>query len=113
MKILRVAWDGLVILVKYTMFGHQSYGDLVVRLIDSVWLKENGRKRVVGTNHLKLELYQQENPTVKFHAIAFDKGDFLSFFQKKVPLSICYTVAENHYNGNTTLQLVVRDIQMN
>jgi single-stranded-DNA-specific exonuclease len=74
---------------------------------------DTGWARVVGTNHLKLELYQQENPTVKFHAIAFDKGDFLSFFQKKVPLSICYTVAENHYNGNTTLQLVVRDIQMN
>ena len=73
---------------------------------------DTGWGRVVGTNHLKLELYQQENPTVKFHAIAFDKGDFLSFFQKKVPLSICYTVAENHYNGNTTLQLVVRDIQM-
>jgi single-stranded-DNA-specific exonuclease len=74
---------------------------------------DTGWGRVVGTNHLKLELYQQENPTIKFHAIAFDKGDFLSFFQKKVPLSICYTVAENHYNGNTTLQLVVRDIQMN
>ncbi|HXD93710.1 MAG TPA: single-stranded-DNA-specific exonuclease RecJ [Bacteroidia bacterium] len=73
---------------------------------------DTGWVRVVGTNHLKLELYQQENPTVKFNAIAFDKGDFLSFFQKKVPLSICYTVAENHYNGNTTLQLVVRDIQM-
>lgn len=73
---------------------------------------DTGWGRVVGTNHLKLELYQQENPTIKFHAIAFDKGDFLSFFQKKVPLSICYTVAENHYNGNTTLQLVVRDIQM-
>ena len=73
---------------------------------------DTGWARVVGTNHLKLELYQQENPTIKFHAIAFDKGDFLSFFQKKMPLSICYTVAENHYNGNTTLQLVVRDIQM-
>jgi single-stranded-DNA-specific exonuclease len=74
---------------------------------------DTGWARVVGTNHLKLELCQQENPTVKFHAIAFDKGDFLSFFQKKLPLSICYTVAENHYNGNTTLQLVVRDIQIN
>ena len=74
---------------------------------------DTGWARIVGANHLKLELYQPENPTVKFHAIAFDKGDFLSFFQKKVPLSICYTVAENHYNGNTTLQLVVRDIQMN
>ena len=73
---------------------------------------DTGWARIVGTNHLKLELYQQENPTIKFSAIAFDKGDFLSFFQKKVPLSICYTVAENHYNGNTTVQLVVRDIQM-
>ncbi|MHB8259435.1 MAG: single-stranded-DNA-specific exonuclease RecJ [Bacteroidia bacterium] len=74
---------------------------------------DTGWARVVGTNHLKLEVYQQENPTIKFSAIAFDKADFLSFFQKKMPLSICYSIAENHYNGNTTLQLVVRDIRLN
>jgi single-stranded-DNA-specific exonuclease len=72
-----------------------------------------GWARVVGTNHLKLDLYQAENPTIKFAAIAFDMGDYLHFFQKKIPVSICYTVAENHYNGNATLQLVIRDIQVN
>jgi single-stranded-DNA-specific exonuclease len=76
-------------------------------------LLDAGWARIVGTNHLKLDLYQQENPTVKFAAIAFDMGDYLHFFQKKIPVSICYTVAENHYNGNTTLQLVIRDIQVN
>ncbi len=74
---------------------------------------DSGWARVVGTNHLKLELFQVDNPTIKFHAIAFDKGDFLPFFQKKMPLNICYSVAENHYNGKTTLQLVVRDIVLN
>jgi single-stranded-DNA-specific exonuclease len=73
-------------------------------VVDSGWAK------VVGQNHLKLELFQADNPTIKFHAIAFDKGDFLSFFQKKLPINICYSVAENHYNGKTTLQLVIRDI---
>jgi single-stranded-DNA-specific exonuclease len=73
-------------------------------VVDTGWAK------VVGQNHLKLELFQADNPTVKFHAIAFDKGDFLSFFQKKLPINICYSVAENHYNGKTTLQLVIRDI---
>ncbi|HWY36959.1 MAG TPA: single-stranded-DNA-specific exonuclease RecJ [Bacteroidia bacterium] len=73
---------------------------------------DTGWARVVGNNHLKLELFQMDNPTIKFHAIAFDKGDFLPFFQKKMPLNVCYSVAENHYNGKTTLQLVVRDIQL-
>ena len=73
---------------------------------------DTGWARVVGQNHLKLELFQVDNPTVKFHAIAFDKGDFLPFFQKKMPLNICYSVGENHYNGKTTLQLVIRDIQL-
>jgi single-stranded-DNA-specific exonuclease len=73
---------------------------------------DTGWARIVGNNHLKLELYQQDNPTIKFHAIAFDKGDFLPFFQKKMPLKVCYSVAENHYNGNVSLQLVVRDIQL-
>ena len=71
---------------------------------------DTGWARIVGTNHLKLELFQVDNPTIKFHAIAFDKGDFLPFFQKKLPLNICYSIAENHYNGKTTLQLVIRDI---
>jgi len=75
-------------------------------------IMDTGWARVVGNNHLKLELYQPDNPTIKFSAIAFDKGDFLPFFQKKLPLNVCYNVAENHYNGNTTLQLVVRDIQL-
>ncbi len=73
---------------------------------------DTGWAKIVGSNHLKLELFQVDNPTVKFHAIAFDKGDFLPFFQKKMPLNICYSVAENHYNGKTTLQLVVRDIKL-
>ncbi|MGZ3864072.1 MAG: single-stranded-DNA-specific exonuclease RecJ [Bacteroidia bacterium] len=71
---------------------------------------DTGWARVVGQNHLKLELFQADNPTVKFHAIAFDKGDFLPLFQKKLPINVCYSVSENHYNGKTTLQLVVRDI---
>lgn len=75
-------------------------------VVDTGWAK------IVGTNHLKLELFQADNPTVKFHAIAFDKGDFLPFFQKKMPLNVCYSVSENHYNGKTTLQLVVRDIRL-
>jgi single-stranded-DNA-specific exonuclease len=73
---------------------------------------DTGWARIVGNNHLKLELFQADNPTVKFHAIAFDKGDFLPFFQKKLPVTICYSVAENHYNGNTSLQLVIRGIQL-
>lgn len=81
-----------------------------------VFITENvldtGWARIVGSNHLKLELYQPDNPTVKFHAIAFDKGDFLSHFQRKLPVNICYSLAENHYNGNTSLQLVIRDMQM-
>lgn len=71
---------------------------------------DTGWARVVGQNHLKLEVFEADRPTVKFHAIAFDKGDFLPFFQKKLPLNICYSVSENHYNGKTTLQLVIRDI---
>jgi len=73
---------------------------------------DNGWARVVGNNHLKLDLYQPDNPIIKYNAIAFDKGDFLPFFQKKLPLNICYSVAENTYNNNTTLQLVIKDIQL-
>ncbi|MFL5753495.1 MAG: single-stranded-DNA-specific exonuclease RecJ [Bacteroidia bacterium] len=73
---------------------------------------DTGYAKVVGNNHLKIELYQKENPSMKFPAIAFDKGDFLSHFKKQVPLKICYSINENDWNGVKSVQLIVKEMQL-
>ena len=71
-----------------------------------------GWGQVFGSNHLRLELYQKANPGIRFQAIAFDKGDYISFFQKKTPMDIVYKIQENEFNGKTTLQLVIEDLRI-
>jgi single-stranded-DNA-specific exonuclease len=73
---------------------------------------DTGWAQVTSNNHMKLELFQKDNPNIRFHAIAFDRGDYVHFFQKKVPMDIVYKIQENVYNGVSTVQLVVEDIKV-
>jgi single-stranded-DNA-specific exonuclease len=73
---------------------------------------DSGWGKVVGTNHLKLELFQSKNPNARFPAIAYDKGDFLSFFQRKIPIDIVFKIQENEFKGTFTTQLVIEDIRV-
>ncbi|MBS1647188.1 MAG: single-stranded-DNA-specific exonuclease RecJ [Bacteroidetes bacterium] len=75
-------------------------------VLDTGWAKIVGAK-----NSLKLTLYQAENPNVKMSAMAYGMGDYLHFFQRKIPMSVCYTIEENTYNGVTSLQLTIRYMQ--
>jgi len=73
---------------------------------------DSGWAKVVGNNHLKLELFQQVNPNVRFQAIAYDKGDYLNFFQRKIPTEIVYKIQDNEFRGNITTQLVIEEIRV-
>ena len=69
--------------------------------------------RVVGETgeHLKLNVIQDtDNPQV-FPAIAFGQAHHLPELQKGTPFDICYTVEENTFRGNTSLQLRIKDIK--
>ena len=74
---------------------------------------DSGNVRIVGTNHLKLELYQKNNPYLRLNAIAFDKAHLLENFQNQIPAKICYQLQENTYNGVTTIQLIVKELEFN
>lgn len=73
---------------------------------------DTGFTRIVGNNHLKLELYQPGTQLQKVQAIGYDKGDFLHFFQRKIPMDIVFKIKENEYRGVTTMQLVIEDIKV-
>lgn len=76
-------------------------------------VSDSGFARVVGNNHLKLELFQEGNFKDKFNAIGFNMGDYLPFFQQKRNINVCYTINENEYANKKSLQLVIRSIQVN
>ena len=73
---------------------------------------DNGYARIVGKNHLKLTVADPEICMKPFPAIAFNQGDCLEKVLKQLPLSICYHIEENEWNGNISLQLNIKDIKI-
>ncbi|MDR1557152.1 MAG: single-stranded-DNA-specific exonuclease RecJ [Tannerellaceae bacterium] len=78
----------------------------------SMGVRDYGTSRLVGkdSEHLKLELIDDKTK-MPVHAIAFGMHQYSEHIKAMNPFSICYTVEENTYNGNTTLQLLVKDIK--
>ena len=81
-----------------------------VFMSENVFMSETSR--VVGNNHLKMEVFQEENSKLKFSCIAFNLGHQLTEIAEGVPISIVYNIEENYWNGKTTLQLNVKDIKI-
>jgi single-stranded-DNA-specific exonuclease len=74
---------------------------------------DNGWASTVGDDgkHLRFKVHQQDNSTINFGAIGFNLGDKLELISSGKPFNICYTIEENHWNDQTTLQLNIKDIQ--
>ncbi len=68
-----------------------------------------GMPRVVGSNHLKLSVFQ--NQFNAFDSIAFQQAERLEMVSENRTFSICYHLEENEWNGNVTLQLNIKDIR--
>ncbi len=72
-----------------------------------------GTSRLVGKDqeHLKLELVDSSSENV-INGIAFRMHEYNAHLKALNPLDICYTLEENNFNGNTTIQLMIRDIKI-
>lgn len=72
-----------------------------------------GTSRLVGKEqeHLKLELVDSSSENV-INGIAFRMYEYNDYLKALNPLDICYTLEENCFNGNTTIQLMIRDIKI-
>lgn len=71
---------------------------------------DRGWARIVGENHLKCDLFQSPNRNLFFGAIGFGLGEFLPKTTKGAMFSACYSVEENHWNGNVSVQLALKDL---
>jgi single-stranded-DNA-specific exonuclease len=71
-----------------------------------------GTSRLVGKDqeHLKMELVDSSSENV-MNGIAFRMWEFNEHLKALTPLDICYTLEENSFNGNTSIQLMIKDIK--
>ncbi|PKP02018.1 MAG: single-stranded-DNA-specific exonuclease RecJ [Bacteroidetes bacterium HGW-Bacteroidetes-6] len=72
---------------------------------------DNGFSKLVGSNHIKLMVTQSHYKSFGLPGIAFQLGEYFNYIESKEPFDIVYAIEENEWNGNTTLQLNIKDIR--
>lgn len=95
------------VLAQMGPFGPENMAPVFVT--HNVYLAQHAM--VVGANHLKVNIKQQ-NSTI-FEGIAFGLAEFENLLQPKVPFSVCYTIEENVWRDKKRLQLNIKGIKVN
>jgi single-stranded-DNA-specific exonuclease len=72
-------------------------------------VRDTGYSKIVKEAHIRFVL-KQNNTSIT--GIGFNMSDKFPLLQTNHPIDIVYTIDENEYNGNTTLQLKVIDIRL-
>lgn len=75
-------------------------------------LRDNGYGKKVGEDetHLKLNIFEGSNKAT-YNAIGFSMGDKYPIVQNGKSFKVTFNIDENHWNGNTSLQLLLKDLQ--
>lgn len=100
------------ILKQFQPFGPGNNTPLFVT--ENVYDDGNGRKVGAGGVHMKLDLIQE---CQSFHqysqiqAIAFNMSHFFDYIKAGNPFDVCYSIVENFYRGNSSIQLRIKDMR--
>ena len=75
-------------------------------------LRDNGYGKKVGDDqsHLKLNIIEGANQKT-YNAIGFSMGNKHRLIQNGNPFKAVFNIDENHWNGHTSLQLLLKDLQ--
>jgi single-stranded-DNA-specific exonuclease len=74
-------------------------------------LNDTGYGKCVGENDKHLRMTVTQTGREKIVCIGFNLGDKLSIIENKKPFKAVYSIDENHWQGNVSLQLKIRDIK--
>jgi len=96
------------ILKQFEPFGPENMSPVFI----TKGLVDKGAVRIVGQNHLKMDLQSSEQPNEKFSSIAFGQAHHFDNALNKKTFSVCYAIEENEYNGTISLQLNVKDMKV-
>ena len=83
-----------------------------VFMSENIFITSNSRKIGSDKTHLRLEIFQEEYPDLKFNCIGFGLGAILDDLDEGMAFSIVYNIEEKHWRGTTTLQLNIKDIKL-
>lgn len=75
-------------------------------------VRDTGLSRVVGNNHLKLNVAEDETTRFGMDGIGFQMGQHYPFISRRIPFDLCFSLEENYYNGKTSIQLNAKDIRL-
>ena len=97
------------ILEQLAPFGPQNMRPVFV----TVGVLDTGYSKTVGTEdlHLKLSVYQKGNTNFKLNGIAFNMGYHYAKISQGIPFDIVYSIEENNWRGNVSIQLKIKDIR--
>ncbi len=96
------------ILKQFEPFGPGNMSPIFM----SKGLVDKGYVRIVGNNHLKMDIQSAENPKELFSSIAFSQAQHFDDVLRKKRFSACYAIEENEFNGKVSLQMNVKDMKM-
>lgn len=96
------------ILKQFEPFGPENMAPVFI----SKGLTDKGYIRIVGNNHLKMDLHPAQSPQYSFPTIAYGQAHHFDDVLRKKMLSACYSIEENEFNGRVTLQLNVKDLKI-
>lgn len=94
------------ILKQFSPFGPGNMAPVFM----SKGLVDKGYIRIVGNNHLKMDILSAEEPRISFPSIAFGQAQHFDDVLRQKKFSACYVIEENEFNGNVSLQLNVKDM---
>lgn len=72
---------------------------------------DTGYAKPIGKNEEHLKLFVKQNGTQPISAVGFNLGKKIEIVQGLKPFDMVYSIDENHWNGNVSVQLKVRDIR--
>lgn len=102
-----INWKFFRILKQFSPFGPGNLSPT----FETDGINDTGHARIVGKNHLKLEVFHLDVSGFPFSAIAYQQGEHLERISKGEPFNICYHIEENEWNGVKSLQLNIKDIK--
>jgi len=97
------------ILKQFQPFGPGNHNPVFET--ENVYDAGTGRKVGAGGVHMKLDLIQEAQPYHQIPSIAFNMADFYDYIKDGNPFDVCYTIVENYYRGNSSIQLRIRDLR--
>ena len=98
------------ILKQFEPFGPENTAP--VFLTENVVDNGTGKPVGAGSEHLKLNLIQEEDPYKVYPAIAFQKGNLYKHISMGQGFDICYSLEENEFMGRVNLQMNIKDIKL-